>query len=443
MADTVMSPQIADAEIPEFQPVILQTPELLFPQPLHSTNVAVPASIDAEMDADLASGSGTPGLPPSSPTNSIPSLSLPSTPVPSSIAPGQNSIVHVNTQDPTPNQPPDWFSNAIVTMERKAMKEREMLVSQMQESNDRNHNSLQSGISKLTDQLLNLSIKQEQTNKELHSRIDQLAQRLSSVENAKDSNPNQRPDDPNEGSPSKRFKNVYGAHSNSSPPPVFPGSLPPMSSAGPSNVFPAPSPSIPNEQAKKPTCLRLKGFQYKLPKPDMISLTTRLLKHAGVDDKCIKDMFCEPVAGSCVVEFITELDARKALDLSKNPPVEWFDAITQSKHKLYMSYDESKQVRAMGSAFRPVYDAINQIIVPSCPTGTFIRTNRAQGNIQICVSGRFYPLFQIGSDDGGSTFHFIERRGRWGTPMPPPDCITKEMLEAVKQETSTNGILNN
>ena len=124
-----MSPQIADAGIPEFQPVILQTPELLFPQPLHSTNVAVPASIDAEMDADLASGSGTPGLPPSSPTNSSPSLSPPSTPVPSSIAPGQNSIVHVNTQDPTPNQPPDWFSNAIVTMEQKAMKELEMLVS--------------------------------------------------------------------------------------------------------------------------------------------------------------------------------------------------------------------------------------------------------------------------------------------------------------------------
>ena len=224
MADTVMTPHATDAEISEFQPVISQTPELLFPQPLHPIEVAVPASIDAEMDADLASEPSTPQLPPSSLPTSIPSISPPSSPVPSPIA----------AQDPTHDQPPDWFSNAIAATEQKAMKEREMLVLQMQESNDKNHLSLQSGISKLTDQLLNLSLKQEQTNKELHSRIDQLAQRLSSVENAKDSNPAQRPDDPNEGSPSSRFKNACGAHSNSSPhlssPPLFPGSLPSMSS---------------------------------------------------------------------------------------------------------------------------------------------------------------------------------------------------------------------
>ena len=195
--------------------------------------------------------------------------------------------------------------------------------------------------------------------------------------------------------------------------------------------------ATPNQgKARKPECLRLKGFDFKLPKPDMICVAKGLMKHLDMISS-VKEFHCSAIAGSCVVEFNSPLDARKTLDLSKDADTKWHDSETDTTSELFFSYDESSEVRAFGTALHFLFDSVEKHILPHAPKGSGIQTDKVRGLIQLRFGrighARFFPLLQIGTSDGGLSFYFIEKRGRWmGFKVPP--FVTPEMLTCVKNE---------
>ena len=150
--------------------------------------------------------------------------------------------------------------------------------------------------------------------------------------------------------------------------PVLPsGSLPAASSGGPtgagkgSNGKGKGKPDATSDQAKKPNCLRLKGFTCHLPKPDMIAAAKMFCTQVGIDhEQEISNFFSGAIAGSCVLEFVCESAARKAFDLSRLPSADkgWIDPETSVSKDLFLSFDESAELRAWGSALHVVYDAV-------------------------------------------------------------------------------------
>jgi len=297
------------------------------------------------------------------------------------------------------------------------------MVSRIEQLIAHSHANLTRNVLGAVDNLANrveaLNIQQDHKINQLNARIDSLVTRLDTLENGPSAASGCG--EGTAGSPVKKGRSNPGTPSSK-------------------NSHPVSQASATQEKATNPACLRLRGFQYKLPKPDMIDVAKKLCKHIKIDS-AVRDIHCSAIAGSCVVEFNTEQDARNSLELSKRSDTIWDDEETHEKVKLFFSYDESSEIRAMGSALHHIYDAVNKHIVPHGPKDTAIQTNRQQGLLQLKFNRRFYPLFQIGTSDDGESFHFIERVGRWKTFKIPP-FVTPAMLDAVKTEVSAKELFH-
>jgi hypothetical protein len=151
----------------------------------------------------------------------------------------------------------------------------------------------------------------------------------------------------------------------------------------------------------------------------------------------VTEVHSAAIAGSCVVEFLSEKDSSSAFDAAQKDGCQWTDPQTSLKVKLFFSQEEGAEVRSYGSALHYLYDSVNKHIVPHGPSGTRIQTNRRHGLLQLVVNKRFYPIFQIESTDNGESFHFVEKRGRWNN-FRIPDFVSSEMLKLVKDEVSQN-----
>ena len=80
--------------------------------------------------------------------------------------------------------------------------------------------------------------------------------------------------------------------------------------------------------------MRLKGFEYKLPKSDVIDIAKKLCSHIKIDHVG-KEIHSSAIVGPCVVDFVSELDARYSLKSSKKADTTWLDPETASPVKLY------------------------------------------------------------------------------------------------------------
>ena len=189
-----------------------------------------------------------------------------------------------------------------------------------------------------------------------------------------------------------------------------------------------------HEQARKPQCLRLKGFTCHLVKKDLLEVARAFCVSLGVD-KDVSECHSSAVAGSCVVEFSSEAAAKHALEMSKHPSADcaWQDPKTNIVSTLFFSFDESSELRAWGTGLRVVYDAAWKHIVSLAPQGTSLQTDKPRGVLKLVCDGRFYPIFTIDSDNGGQTFRFVERRGRF-SPIRIPPFVTADSIELVKKE---------
>ena len=270
-------------------------------------------------------------------------------------------------------------------------------------------------VENLTKRVEALNLQQNEKINQLNARIDSLVNRLDILESGPSAS--SHTDGKDSDSPLKRGRFASG---------------PPAAT----NFPPASQASATQEKAKSPACLRSRGFEYKLPKPDMIAVAKHLCSHINII-AFVKEIHCSAIAGSCVVEFNSEQDARHSLELSKNGDTTWFDSATSMKTNLFFAYDESADIRAMGSALHHVYDSVNKLIVPHGPRGTSIQTNRRQGLLQLVVNKRFYPIFQISTSNCGESFEFVERKGRWNS-FKIPSFVTNDMLTAIKADMATN-----
>ena len=72
-------------------------------------------------------------------------------------------------------------------------------------------------------------------------------------------------------------------------------------------------------------------------------------------------------------------------------------------------------------------------VIPSASLGTSLNTDKPRGFLKIVHKERFYPILQIDSIDGGKTFFFAEKKGRF-SPLKPPSYITQELIDAVKAD---------
>ena len=100
---------------------------------------------------------------------------------------------------------------------------------------------------------------------------------------------------------------------------------------------------------------------------------------------------------------------------------------------MFLSFDESSELRAWGTALHVVYDAVWKRIIPSAPLGTSLNTDKPRGFLKLVYKERFYPILQIDSIDGGKTFFFVEKKGRF-SPLKPPAYVTQDLLDIVKAD---------
>ena len=336
-----------------------------------------------------------------------------------------------------PGDMPLWALKLFDLQRVEAAKDIERIISEVTKRQEASNASIHQDVGRLTDKMDTMFSAQNKKDQALTSRIDSLVSRLDDFEKRSTAH-------------SSGLNVDHGNGASVSPPSKFGRIGPPPDAASSSKFrFGASSPGLfsgptsnTQEMAKRATCLRLRGFKYKLPKPDMVAVATKLCKHVGIPDGSIITIHSSAIAGSCVVEFVTEQDTKDALQSSKSTDLTWTDPVTRENSVLYFAYDESEEVRMFGRAIHTLYDSIAKHIIPHGPPGTKFQSHRAKGLVQLGIQGRFYPIFQIGTNDDGATFQFIEKKGRWISPMLPPPWVTHEMLATVKNETSTNGILN-
>jgi hypothetical protein len=261
---------------------------------------------------------------------------------------------------------------------------------------------------------------------DLFDRIGRLSSRLDRVESngaASSSNGNQPIGAAPAPSPQKR------------------GRFSPRGPSSSAEFPPTPAAQTPTDtKASNPACLRLRGFQYKLPKADMIEVATSMCLHLKIEHS-IKEIHSAAIAGSCVLEFNSDMDARVGFLSAEKADTDWKDPATGQVTTLFLSRDESSDVRAMGSALHIVYDSVNQHIVPLGPSGTKIQTDRKQGLLQLVVNKRFYPIFQLETLNAGESFQFIERKGRWKSFVLPP-FVTQDSLDAVRTDVSSSPLFD-
>ena len=183
--------------------------------------------------------------------------------------------------------------------------------------------------------------------------------------------PNTQSDEGDSPSPRKvgRFSKPPNSHSPAPAPSTSPPHLPKSGL-----LTGAPTPT--QLQAQKPNSLRLRGFQCKLTKKDMVQLAGQLMTHAGIAPDSILEFHCSGIASSCVVEFVSESHFRKALDLSKSVQWKWDDPVTSVRHSLFFSIEESSESRAVGAALHILWDSALQHLIPSCLLGTALQTNK-------------------------------------------------------------------
>ena len=285
------------------------------------------------------------------------------------------------------------------------------------------------GMTEISNRLQTFQLDQNEKIKNLNSRLDSLTNRLTDLESGPSHSSGHAAGSFEDGSPSPAKKGRVGSaqHRSQSSPPVVRDSQSTLTNT--------------QEKAKNPCCIRLRGFPFKLPKNDMISLAKQLCEHLQVNAN-ILDYHASAFAGSCVVEFLTEAHARKALEISKVSNTKWKDPVSKLDCDLFFAYDESAEVRAYGHALHLLYDSAAKHIIPHCPSGTHLKTHRKAGLLEVVYQKRVYPIFSITSPDNGESFHFVERRGRWNT-MKPPEFVSQAMLAAVRADTAELDLFNN
>ncbi len=74
--------------------------------------------------------------------------------------------------------------------------------------------------------------------------------------------------------------------------------------------------------AKKACCLRLKGFTCQLPKKDMRAVAEEFCNRVGIAKDDIVTVHSSGIAQSCVIEFLGESFAKRALELSRAPELD-------------------------------------------------------------------------------------------------------------------------
>lgn len=185
--------------------------------------------------------------------------------------------------------------------------------------------------------------------------------------------------------------------------------------------------SLANE-ASRPQCLRLKGFFCNYGRSDMEAAANEVIKKLGLDD-VVEKVHAGAVVSSCVIQFVTEADAKKAYHDHKDTAIVWAESGSDDVHKLKFSWDESAEQRAYGSALSVLYQSAAKHILPAAPEGVAARlaTHKGKGLLQIVIGRRYYPVVQIATDDG-ETFRIVDNIRNIFTP---PAWVSTELYDKV------------
>ena len=198
---------------------------------------------------------------------------------------------------------------------------------------------------------------------------------------------------------------------------------------------------VSDEKARNPNCVRLKGFLCKLPKSDLIVAAQEFISHFQLEHT-VTTYHAGNVAGSCVVEFNTQLDAKKAVELSKGADkILWTEGNGLEPHPLFLCWDESEESRALGRALHFAWDAAFETIIPTCPSGSKLNTDKSRGNLNVVIGKRFYTILCIEIDEADPEQFNISGPRKNGS-FKLPNFITTEMIDAVIAQTRKEPIFN-
>ena len=188
-------------------------------------------------------------------------------------------------------------------------------------------------------------------------------------------------------------------------------------------------PSGADQKAMKPNCCRLKGFCCRFPRDDIKGIAVEFLKHMKIETHFV-EAHAGSVTASVVCEFVSQDDAKKAVEISKaSGKIQWKENGSDLVHNLFLCWDESAESRAAGIALHFLYDAAKEIIVPKCPAGSTLGCDKGHGILQIAIARRYHTIAQIEADpEDPESFRIMERKG---TTFVLPPYITEEMVSNV------------
>ena len=194
------------------------------------------------------------------------------------------------------------------------------------------------------------------------------------------------------------------------------------------------------DKARNPNCARLEGFTCKLPKGDLTQAAKDFLAHFQLEDKFV-NIHAGNVAGSCVIEFETLEVAKKAIDLSREAKVNWAEPDATETHPLFLSWDESEESRALGRALHFAYDAAAASIIPHCPAGSRLNTDKTRGLLNVVVGHRFHTVICIEIDTGNEGQYHISGPRKNGS-FKLPSYITEDMIDTTIAKAKKEPIFN-
>ena len=199
--------------------------------------------------------------------------------------------------------------------------------------------------------------------------------------------------------------------------------------------------AVTEEKARNPNCVRLKGFLCKLPKADLLIAAHEYIIHFQLEGN-VTATHAGNIAGSCVIEFNTQLDAKKAVELSKAAErINWTEGVGLAPHPLFLCWDESEESRALGQALHFAWDAAFDTIIPKCPEGSKLNTDKSRGNLNVVIGKRFHTVISIEIDEANPGQFNISAPRKNGS-FRLPDFITAEMIDEVIAQTRKEPIFN-